>query len=340
MEDFSLALLTAAGVGTEDARAAHAALIYADQRGLGTHGLSKLPIYLKRIRSGAIDGKVRPAVSKRENSLALIDGKNALGPVVATRTADEAMSLAKERGLGAAFARNSNHFGVTAYYASRGLKDGLIGLAMTNANPTMAPWGAKKALVGTNPLAVAVPTGKGAPIVLDMASSLVARGKIVMAAEENRPLPKGWALDADGNETTDAHAALKGLLAPLGGPKGSGLAIAIDILCGVLSGSHFLDQVGHLYTDLNRAQGLGHLVIALRIDWFMPLPVFYAIMDGYIASVKSCPPAAGVDRIYLPGEIEYRKSEECRANGVPLAPATVKELNELAGELGIEPLEP
>lgn len=338
LEEFAIEILEAAGADREDAETAARVLVYADLRGIGTHGLSKLPIYVRRIQAGGIAVKEKPVLLEERGCLARIDGRNALGPVVGHFAARKAVELAAKHGLGAAFAGHSNHFGATAYYAQLGLAQGMLGLAMSNANPTMAPWGGRKALIGTNPFAVALPTGGNQPLILDMATSTVARGKIVQAAEEGRELPRGWALDAEGNETTDARAALNGLLTPLGGPKGSGMSLMIDIICGVLTQSNFLDRVGHLYSGLDRGPGIGHAVFMLNLGFLMDQATYHALMDEYCRIVAACPPAAGVERVCLPGELEGRKSEENKRDGVALSEGTLAELNELAGALGVRPL--
>ncbi|MFQ3621736.1 MAG: Ldh family oxidoreductase, partial [Spirochaetales bacterium] len=169
----------------------------------------------------------------------------------------------------------------------------------------------------------------------DMASTTVARGKILLYARDKKPLPSGWALDPEGRETTDPEVALKGLLTPLGGAKGSGLALVIDILCGLLSGSRYLTEVGHLYSGTDKPQGIGHLFAALDIELFMPLDSFLSAMDQYIDKIHACPTARGVDRIYVPGEIEYLKSLQAEKEGVEVSEATRKDLQEVAVQYGL-----
>lgn len=250
---------------------------------------------------------------------------------------ERAIEAARTHGMGLASVRNSNHFGVTAYYSMLALPQGMIGFAFSNANPTVAPWGGKKAMVGTSPLSIAIPSASGLPFVIDMATTTVARGKIILYARTKKPLPPGWALDAEGKETTDPEVALKGLLTPLGGAKGSGLALAIDILCGMLSGAKYLTEVGHLYSGTDRPQGIGHLFLALDIDAFLPRNQFLKEMDQYIEKIHSCPRADGVERIYTPGEIEYESMRRTEKEGVEVSSVTVEELKQTARLVGLDP---
>jgi LDH2 family malate/lactate/ureidoglycolate dehydrogenase len=335
LTDFAVKALEVVGVSPDHAKRTAAALVFADLRGVASHGMAKLPIYVRRIMSGAIDPQAQPGVVSGNAVLAVVDGKNALGPVAGGIAADRGVAAAGKYGMGVTLVRNSNHFGAAAYYAMAGLEAGMIGFAFSNTNPVMAPWGGKQALIGTNPLAVAVPSGQGLPIVLDMAASAAARGKIVLAAEEGKQLPAGWAFDRTGRETRDPHAALEGLLAPLGGAKGSGIAVIIDIIAGVLAQSAFLDGVRPLYTELDQPQRVGHCIGALRIADIMPLPEFLTAMDQYIATIKACPAVEPNRQVCLPGEIEYYTSLKYDRDGIPMADTIQKELNELACRLGI-----
>lgn len=336
LTEFAIQVLETAGVSSKNAKRTADILVFADLRGIFSHGISKLPIYIRRIQLGGIDSKAEPEIISENEVLSMIDGRNALGPVSGGMAADKAVDSARKSGFGISLVRNSNHFGATAYYAMIGLKEGMIGFAISNSNPMMAPWGGSKPIIGTNPLAVAVPTNQGLPIVLDMASSTVARGKIIMAASQNKQLPRGWALDSAGKETTDPQEALNGMLVPLGGPKGSGLAIIIDILSGVLSQSCYLTNVGPLYSDLGKPQGVGHCIAAININSIMPKHVFLSMMDQYVKSIKESPPKEAGAEIYLPGELEYIRSIRHRQAGIPLSEDTRNELNSIAKEFGVD----
>ena len=334
--NFSAAVLEKVGLERRQAEAAAEVLVCADSRGIESHGVSKLSIYVKRIKAGGIDPKAKPEVISRLGGICRIDAHNALGPVGGYFGSESAVESARDHGIGLSVVGNSNHFGVTAFYSMKGIDRGFIGFAFSNANPTMAPWGGKKALVGTSPLSIALPTGSGLPMVIDMASSLVARGKLILHAQKKKPLPPGWALDSEGRETVDPEVALKGLLTPMGGAKGSGLALVIDVLCGVLSGSKWLSGVGHLYSGVETPQGIGHVFGAINIEAFMKREEFLKIMDEYVETVHGCPKADGVDRIYVPGEIEYLKTLESRKEGVFLSDETVAELTKVGAETGTD----
>jgi LDH2 family malate/lactate/ureidoglycolate dehydrogenase len=332
---FTATVLESAGLSKAHAEITAEILLFADLRGIESHGISKLPIYVKRIKDGGVDPKAVPEIVGRKGAVIRIDGKNALGQVAGDFGAARAVEAALEHGIGLAVVGNSNHFGVTAYYSMKGLNRGVIGFALSNANPTVAPWGGKKAMMGTSPLSVAIPTGSGLPFVIDMASTTVARGKIILYARKKKPLPSGWALDLDGKETTDPEVALKGLLAPLGGPKGSGLALVIDVLTGLLSGSKYLTEVGHLYSGTDKPQGIGHVFGALDIETFMPRDKFLSAMDDYVDRIHACPPADGVDRIYVPGEIEHSAFLRAKEEGVDISEDTINELSETGLRFGL-----
>jgi len=230
--------------------------------------------------------------------------------------------------------KNSNHFGAAAYYAMRAIGDQCIGLSITNAPPTMAPWGGKTPFFGTNPFAIAIPAGKERPIVLDMATSVTARGKIILAAKKGEPIPSGLAIDPEGRPTTDAHAALEGAVLPFGGHKGYGISLLVDILSGLMTGATFAPRVGGLYDNPNGIQNLGHGFAAILIESFIPFREFTKRMDQYIQEVRNAPRAMGVERIYLPGEIEFEMRDQNMKEGIPLPELTVKELKTLGTRLG------
>lgn len=330
--------LGAVGVGDDDQSIVADSLVFADMRGITTHGVSKLPVYVRRIRSGGIDPAARPECLRTRGALACVDGHNGLGQVSATAAMSLAIQLALSHGVGVAVVRNSNHFGAAAYFALMAASRDLIGVAISNANPTMAPWGGADALLGTNPIAIAVPTGGEFPLVLDMACSTVSRGRIIQAARDGEPIPPEWAFDQDGNPTTDATRALAGRMAPLGGPKGSGLAAMVDVLSGVLSGASFLSSVGPLYEDLNRPQGVGHLLAAINVNDIMPLGEFRKRMSDFVDQIRGCRPAREGEPVYLPGEPEILSERRCLTEGVPLGRETLRELDDMAAEIGVAPL--
>jgi LDH2 family malate/lactate/ureidoglycolate dehydrogenase len=232
--------------------------------------------------------------------------------------------------------KNSNHFGVAAYYAMRASRQNMVGIVITNSSPAMTPYNARTPLLGTNPLAIAIPAGARNPVVLDMSTSVVARGKIRYASLVGRKIPFGWAVDADGKPTEDAKAALKGSLEPIGGPKGAGLSLCIDLLCGVLTGTALTGEVKNI-TDTSAPSQTGHLFIAINVEAFINAAFFAHSVDSVIDHIKSLPSADG-GPIWLPGEKEFLLEEQRKMKGIPLDADVVLELNQLADRYGVEKL--
>jgi LDH2 family malate/lactate/ureidoglycolate dehydrogenase len=237
--------------------------------------------------------------------------------------------------VGIAVARHSNHNGPCSYFAMQALPHNFIGFSATNPPLSMAVWGSRGRGLGTNPFAVAIPAGRHPPMVVDMSSSVVARGKVVEAAKRGETIPEGWALDPDGNPTTDAKAAEAGVVLPFAGPKGSAIAILVDVFSGVLSGAAFGSLVNNLYADFVNPQNNGHVVAAIDVGRFMATPDFLGRMDQMIDLMKAAPLAKGVDEILMPGEPELRKEKELRKTGIALPPNVVSEIKEVCEPLGI-----
>jgi LDH2 family malate/lactate/ureidoglycolate dehydrogenase len=293
-------------------------------------GVQQLPTYYKHIKSGVIDVDARFEISSCHGGVALADANRGLGSVSATKAMALAVELAEAQGIGAVGVRDSTHFGIAAYYAMLALPHDFIGIAFSNAGPEIAPWGGTRAVVGTNPWAVAVPAGTERPVVLDIANSTSGKGMIGQYLREGRSIPDDWALTADGRRTADPELGSAGTLFPLGGPKGYGMAVVVDALTGVLTGSAFgLACFGAEW------QNVGHLLIALDIGRFGPVSDFKERMDALIGQIRSSPLAPGADAIYLPGELEYRRAEERRRNGVPIQAGRFEALVALGDELGV-----
>jgi LDH2 family malate/lactate/ureidoglycolate dehydrogenase len=297
-----------------------------------------MKIYAERLRAGGFKPKVRPKIISEQDSSALIDARHGVGQVAAAAAMKLAITKARKTGVAVVSVKNSNHFGASAFYAMRALEQGMIGFASTNAGPTMAPTGGREGRLGNNAMAIAVPAGKLPPIVLDMATGAVAWGKIFVAQQEKRKIPATWALDGQGVPTEDPGAAAhQGLIQPFGGYKGYGLSLLIDILTGVLSGGGFSTHVKTLYKQIEAPSEVAHTCAALRIDTFIPLAEFRKRMDEIIQLMHSCPPAPGVDRIFVPGEIEHETEQRRRAEGIPLNAELRDELRVLGTELRVKP---
>jgi LDH2 family malate/lactate/ureidoglycolate dehydrogenase len=320
-----------------DARVETESLITANLRGVDTHGITRmLCIYVERLRTGAVNANPRPTVISDGVSTALVDGDNGMGAVVANYASDVCIAKAKEAGSAWVAVRNSNHFGTCAYWASKAAREGLIGFATTNSPANMAPWGGVIPYMSTNPIAFVVPAGNGRQVVVDMATSVAAKGKIFLAAKKGQKLPEGWALDKRGRPTTDPQEALEGLVMPLGGHKGYALSMMIDILCGVLSGAAFGPHIGKLYGDFDRGQNVGHLFSAIDISRFGGLEEFTARVDQMCEEIKAVELADGFSRIYIPGEIEDEETIRRQELGIPVPNAVVADFVALGKDLGVE----
>jgi LDH2 family malate/lactate/ureidoglycolate dehydrogenase len=333
--DFAAAVYARVGMPAGDARLVADTLVQADLWGHQSHGVLRLGWYLDRIRNGVMKPVTTPEFVTDAGSIAVIDGHEGVGQVLALLATREAVKRAKAHGIGAVGVRNSNHFGTCMYFTLTGAREGCAMQICTNGGPAMAPWGGRKKIVGTNPWSVAVPAGRHAPFVMDMANTGVARGKIYVARQRREPIPLGWAITADGEPTTDPQAAIDGIILPMAGHKGYAIAAAIDVLSGVLTGSGFLSKVHSPYKTAETSN-CGHLVIAIDIAAFLPVQEFNARMEEYIAELKSVPLAKGVDEIHYPGEIEAGNDLHNRSDGLLLPDDTLADLERIAGELGLE----
>lgn len=329
------AILTACGVSDVDARLVAESLVTADMWGHPSHGMLRLPWYVARLRSGAMRPVTEPEVISSFGAVTVLDGRDGVGQIVTARAVDAAAAGAAQHGVAVVAVRNSNHFGTAAYWTRNLAERGCVGVLTTNGSPAMAPWGGLRKMVGANPWSIAVPSGNHGSVVLDIANTGVARGKIYAAKERGQQIPSGWAIDATGLPTTDPQAALDGLILPMAGHKGYAISFMMDVVSGVLTGSSYgTDVVGPYVPD--RRSGCGHLVLAIDIGAIMPPDEFAARMDDYIATIKSCPTADDAE-ILVPGELENRAIEDA-AGIVSLPTPTIAELNALADAAGVAPL--
>lgn len=325
-------LLMKESVPKDDAEIIADTIVEANLRGVDTHGVAILPTYLKRLRNGGANPIPNVKIEKEGISFSVFNGDNALGAVVARKAMEKAIEESKSKGLFASFCRNSNTFGPAFYYSALAAEKGMIGIAICNAPPSMPPWGGKKPLIGTNPISVAVPVKDSKPIILDMATSAVAKSKIYLALEKGEKIPVGWALDREGRPTDDPKEALNGVLLPLGGHKGYGLSLIVDILAGLLSGSGFLDKVLSLHNQIDRPQNVGFLLISLNPSVIFDIDKFYESIKELTVKIKSCPTAEETGAVLLPGEIEHMTKEIRLKDGIPIPVSIMNQLNELLEE--------
>ena len=334
---FAAAVFSKLGVTARDARLVADSLVQADLWGHQSHGVMRTFWYAERLKSGAMKARTEIEFVVDGGAIAVIDGHDGIGQVVAARAMDEAIARAGTHGIGVVAVRNSGHFGTAMYFTRMAALQGCIGLLTTNASPAMAPTGGRGKLIGTNPWSIAAPAGRHAPMILDIANSAVARGKLYLARQRGEPIPAGWAIDANGRPTTDAAAGIAGTILPMAGHKGFAIATMVDVLSGVLSGSAFGGDVTGPYIA-EGSSGAGHFVMALDIAAFRGLDEFNADMDRLIERIKSVPRAAGVDGIFYPGEIEARAEKRRRDAGIRIPDETLAELDAGARALGVATL--
>jgi LDH2 family malate/lactate/ureidoglycolate dehydrogenase len=331
-------LLGAHDVPEEDAAIVAGCLVSADLRGVDTHGIARLPGYLDRVRRGLINPRPALAPKRVTPVAASIDGQDGFGFVVGMRAINEAMAMADTFGIGIVSVRRSTHFGMAASYVLPAIDAGFIALVFSNASPAMPPWGGREGLLGTNPFAAGAPGGTLAPFLLDMSPAVAARGKIRRAERRGESIPLGYALDGQGRPTTDPKAALGGVVLPIGGYKGSGLSMLMDIFGGVISGAAFAGDVADQYKVFDRPQDVGHFFLAMKADLFVPESDYRARMDTLVQRVRDCPKADGFDEILMPGEPEARHEAERRRTGIPYSAGEVAALQEEAARAGIPEL--
>ncbi|MGE5618278.1 MAG: Ldh family oxidoreductase [Sphingomonadaceae bacterium] len=315
-------------------------LVEADLRGVYSHGMIRIQPYIERLKQGGMNPRPKIRVIRETPGTALVDGDNGAGQVCGVRAMEIAIKKAKEVGVSHVGLRMTNHFGTCAYYAQMAAEQDLIGVAMTvSGGNIMAPWGGITPLLGNNPIGVAIPAGKERPVVLDMAMSVVAKGKIVHAMKAGTPIPPTWGLNKYGEPTTDAKEAFEGLVQPVGGYKGYAMSFVIGVLAGVLNRAAFTHEVTSFYHNYKDPQNIGASFQAIDIKAFMDPSEFKARVDEAIQEMHNSELARGNDRIYVPGEIEWLKREERLTKGVPVADAVWKDIMTISEESGI-PLPP
>jgi LDH2 family malate/lactate/ureidoglycolate dehydrogenase len=336
IEKLCTGILANAGVDRQDAARVANNLVGANKRGVDSHGILRMTAYVNSFTSGSIASKTVPVVVKETLSTAVVDAQNGWGAPAGTFAMQLAIDKAKKTGMAAVGVKRTNHFGFAAYYGMMALEHDMIGISLTNARPNVPPWAARQAYFGTNPICVCVPTGKERPLVYDGATTVVAQGKIQLANKKHVPIPPNWAMDKTGTPTTDAAVALEaGLLMPMSTYKGSDLALMVDVLSGVLPGAAFGGTAGFPALWGNQAN-IGHFFTAIDVAAFIDVDEFKSKTDQMVQDIKKLPLAKGMDRIYLPGEIEFDNETERTKNGLPVVDDVVEELKVLAAKYGVE----
>jgi ureidoglycolate dehydrogenase (NAD+) len=332
LEQFVAAVWEKAGFTAQDAATEAHVLVWANLRGVDSHGVLRVPSYLASIRRGGMNPRAQIRIERETPAIALIEGDNAFGPVVTTYAMEVAIAKARQVGIGWVVIRNTTHQGCMAYYPMMAVAQNMAGMAIVCNPPNMAPFGAKAAGVHNSPLAIAVPAGEREPLVLDMATSMAAFGKVNLAQDKGIPIPEGWALDAEGNSTTDPNKAR--ILLPFGGYKASSLALMFETLSSIMAGNGLLTPF-LLGGDKPRPGAQNSVVAAIDIAAFTDVAGYKQEIDRLIAGIKGLPTADGFSEVLVPGEIENRVRAERTANGIPLPEGTVVHLRQAALELGV-----
>jgi len=329
-------ILISSGIDERDASIVSDLLIKAELQGVSSHGLSRIEVYLDRINKGLINIKPNFSIDFKFPSLGIMDADNSLGHVAAYKAMTEAIEKAKIYGISMVGVKNSNHFGVASYYAEMAVKENLVGYVISNGPPATPPWGGREMYFGTNPFAVGIPGGEKGPIIVDMATSVVARGKIIKAAKEGKEIELGWALDEDGKPTTDPNKALKGCILPMGEHKGSAISMLIELMSGLLTGAGYGKQVAWQYDESSGKGNVGHVFCAMNPEGFIDINELRSKMDSFYNEIKEMPKAQGFDSIRLPGESRRESMVENTKKGIELNETLYKTLVELGNNLNVK----
>jgi LDH2 family malate/lactate/ureidoglycolate dehydrogenase len=332
--DFTAAVLRAEGVPEADAHLLADTLVTAELWGHASHGMLRLPWYVARLRTGSMERVTRVDTVRDTGALVVLDGNHGIGQVITEQAITIGVERARAHGVSAVGVRNSGHFGTAAYFTRRAADAGCVAMLCTNASPAMAPWGGRHKSIGTNPWSIAAPAGRHGTVVIDLANTAVARGKVYLAAERGTAIPAGWAADADGNPTTDPRAAIEGLILPMAGPKGYVISFLFDVLAGVLTGSAFGVAVAGPYQPDSRS-GVGHLLLAIDVAAIADPAEYAARVESLVEQTKSAETAPWADEILVPGELEDRNRAELTAIGITLTATTWESLAVLGRETGV-----
>ncbi len=327
-------IFAACGMSDADAALLAGSLVAADQRGIHSHGTLRVPEYVDKLMVQGVNPRGRPRVASDRGGALVVDADNAMGQIAADFAMRQAIARARETHVAIAAVRGSNHCGAMDRWACLALPHDMIGVAMTNALPTMAPWGGTEKIVGINPLAVAIPAWEEPPLVLDIAFGATAHGKIRVYRQKGFAIPEGWAFDAEGNPTTDAARAMEGLIQPIGGHKGVGLGIITGVLSSLLSGAAYGTELGNMVDGATPGQD-GHLFMAIDISAFQPPELFRRRVDAVSREIRTSRRRPDVDRLYAPGELEHEFEQRYAREGIPLNDATLDGIRAAGLRLGL-----
>jgi LDH2 family malate/lactate/ureidoglycolate dehydrogenase len=341
LKDFCKQAYQAVGVPEGEAEIVADLLVRADLRGIETHGVTRLPVYIQRLQKGYVRKACLLTTVKEKGPTVFLDAHGSMGHVTSYKAMEIAIERAGQFGIGWVSVKDSGHFGVTGFFPMLAAKKDFIGSIVSNSAQIVAPWGGRERIIGNNPLAYAFPADQYPPVVVDFSLSVVSAGKLILCRKKGEKIPLGWAVDKNGVPTEDPYAGYEGggSLSPVGGHKGYGLILAHEMLTAVLTGGKWTQQIKSLYEeDQSGIQGTCHSFMALDPDCFLGREEFKKNMDRYIRSIKESTKAEGTEEILMPGEPELRTEQKYRKEGIPLVPNTVKELMALSETLKIPPL--
>ncbi|MEA4846329.1 MAG: Ldh family oxidoreductase [Clostridiaceae bacterium] len=340
LEKYTSDIFAAAGMIPEEADIVAKNLVQADLTGKDTHGVMRVPAYIKRIENKGTFARSEIEIVKEDDTTALIDGHNGMGQVISTAAMKLCIEKAKKAGVAFVGVRGSNHFGIAAYYAEMALDCDMIGITVTSpAALLLAPTGGIEPILDNNPFSFAIPSGKRYPVILDMATSVVSRGRIAVAAKKGKKIPMDWAMTKDGIPTDDPVEGFNGILLPVGGYKGYGLTVIAGIMSAVLNGGSILStEIKDFYSDVSEQQNIGHLFGAIDISRFIGIDAFKEKMDEMINEIKNSKRAPGVDEIFLPGEHSYRNAERNGKEGIPIIESVIDDINDIGLKYGLDPI--
>ncbi len=336
---FTKRAFEAAGLPAADAEIVAGLMVEADLRGSDTHGVIRLPINIRRLKAGGNNPRPNIRIVQEKPATALVDGDNGIGHLVMRFATETAIRKAKQNGVAWVGARMSNHAGPANLYATMPLAHDMIGMYLAvGSNNHLPPWGSLENLLGTNPIAIAIPAGDEPPIVLDMAPTVAAFGKVRLKAQRGEEMPVGWMIDREGKPLTDAKRMDEGLLVPIGEYKGYGLSLVIGLLAGVLNRAAFGQEVVDFSKDIGKPTNTGHAIVAISVEAFMPAAQFKRAIDEAVRAMRGAERLPGVERIWLPGEQSHLKRLDRDKHGIPMPKPLRDSLDAVARDLGIAPL--
>jgi LDH2 family malate/lactate/ureidoglycolate dehydrogenase len=338
LEDFARCVFIDSRLTPEHASIIAQDLVKANLRGVNSHGVSRIPMYVERLDRGLVNPTPNIKLTHVAGAVSKVDADNSMGFIPAHIAMDEACRLASNSGIGMVGVDHSTHFGMAALYVLQALEKGFVCMVFTNSSPAIPMWGGRTTFLGASPIAAGLPAGNHAPFVMDMAMTVIARGKVRLAAQRGEDIPEGLALDANGNPTTDAAKAFEGVCLPFGGVKGSVLGTMMDLMAGLMTGANWGGEVKSLDYDHGDPQNVGHMFMAIKPDLFMSRQDYDNRMDEFFARIQALPMAKDVDEILMPGQPEERREADQRTNGIRLTDNILHDLNEVAAALDLAPL--